>query len=105
MYVGLNELVSEEIQTITLQYLETFLASQFSISIVYIYHGMDGQVTDVGTGRADFSVDAIFDSESFQLPSQAELNLLISTAFGMPFVVDLLDMLPSVVTDVQYIPL
>ena len=82
-------------QAITLDYLDSFLKEQFSLSLEFQYSSLNGNVTATAlvgsdTWTADYGVAAIFSADSMRVPSQAEIDLLINSAFSQPFVLDLL---------------
>lgn len=80
---------------VTLEYLEDYLVTQFAFNPATELLLSTGAIieTDISTTSTSFSLSLLFANGSQLVPSQADVDRLIVTAFQQPFVSELLTLL------------
>jgi hypothetical protein len=94
---GATPVQLEEAAAVTLDYLETYIISQFDLSTATVLDDFMGMLTgsDAGTNTASFDATAIFSETSSFLPSTADVDALMQAAFSPPLVIGLLTALAT----------
>jgi hypothetical protein len=94
---GATPVQLEEAAAITLDYLETYIISQFDLSTATVLDDFMGMLTgsNAGTSTALFDASAIFSEASTFLPSTVDVDALMQAAFSPPLVIGLLTALAT----------
>jgi hypothetical protein len=94
---GATPVQLEEAAAVTLDYLETYIISQFDLSTATVLDDFMGMLTgsNAGTSTASFDASAIFSEASTFLPSTVDVDALMQAAFSPPLVIGLLTALAT----------